>query len=528
MEPPASLGGSRAVQSAHALPPSDSFFPAKKLQNWNVKSIFIWKKGRETMKKLVALLLMGMCLLAVAHAAELTVDPAGQQGQYATITQALAEAQDGDTIVLQAGLYAAPAETFPLKVEKSVTIRAAQGQEAIVEAPMFTNNFEVYAPGVTIENLTINLRRWGVLCLSDGLTLRGNRIELINLARRTSTNGVWMAGAKHAVIEDNAFIQCGLSMAGPPVSEASAGLPVLTALFEVGEDLEFFTSHAVTNNTVNGKPLYLIVNQEKAVVPQDAGAFIAVNCDHVLADGLDVSYGSMGMIIVSCGDVEIRNTRADFCGLFGVYVAKVYGGGLVDNVTTEGTNHGIDIRACRNIVVQNCHVVNCDQGIFFSMSDDCIVQNCHVEGGSGGYFFATGHNNHVINCTVHGAQNGVRCEKETDIYFINNRMWDNSLAAIRFDRAQGVLIGNEFTNENVGLIAYGDKPLAIYNNRFIGSRSSGVYLNGVGGGFIVNNVFEETKKVAIQAEKNVGVLYVKDNEIDGEVVDHSVEGMNVD
>lgn len=519
MEPPAFLGGGRAVSYA-ARPASIGFF----LKRMN----FPEKKGRDAMKKLMMLLATLLCLVSVAQAAELTVDPAGQQGQYATITEALAAAQSGDTIVLQAGLYAEPAETFPLKIEKTVTIRAAEGQEAVVEAPMFTNNFEIYAPNVTLENLTINLRRWGVLCLADGLTLRNNRIELINLARRTSTNGVWMAGAKHAVIENNEFIQCGLSMAGPPVSESSAGLPVLTALFEVGEDIEFFTSHTVENNTVNGKPLYLIVNQEKAVVPQDAGSFIAANCDHVLVDGVDVSYGSMGMIIVNCGDVEIRNARADFCGLFGVYLAKVYGGGLLDNVTTEGTNHGLDIRACKNVVVQNCHVVNCDQGIFFSMSDDCIVQNCAVEGGAGGFFFAVGHNNHVINCTVHGAQNGARCEKETAVYFINNRMWDNSLAAIRFDRAQGVLIGNEFTNNNVGLIAYGDKPLAAYDNRFIGTKSSGIYLNGVGGGFIVNNVFEETKKVTIQAEKNVGVMFVKDNVIDTEIVDHSVEGMNIE
>ena len=58
------------------------------------------------MKKSVWLLLTLLCLLCVAQAAELTVDPSGTQGKYTTITEALENARDGDTLVLRAGLYA--------------------------------------------------------------------------------------------------------------------------------------------------------------------------------------------------------------------------------------------------------------------------------------------------------------------------------------------------------------------------------------------------------------------------------------
>ena len=68
-----------------------------------------------------------------------------------------------------------------------------------------------------------------------------------------------------------AFTGCGVSLAGPPLSESSRGKPALTGLFEVGEETAYFTSHTIEDCTVNGKTLFYAASQDSVTVPEDAG-----------------------------------------------------------------------------------------------------------------------------------------------------------------------------------------------------------------------------------------------------------------
>ena len=76
---------------------------------------------------------------------------------------------------------------------------------------------------------------------------------------RVTSCGIWLVGAKNARLTGNRFIGCGVCLAGPPITESSFGKPVLTGLYEVGYDIEFFTTHLMENNLVNGRPLYRCV-----------------------------------------------------------------------------------------------------------------------------------------------------------------------------------------------------------------------------------------------------------------------------
>lgn len=281
-------------------------------------------------------LLMLLSLGALAQADEILVGSEGAQ----TLTETVAQAQPGDVLRLPAGVYTQETELYPIVIDKPLTLVGAEG--AVLESPPFTP-----------------LLRWGIVGLEDWLTVKDCTFPLYDDTYRVSSCGIWLAGAKHANLSGNSFTGCGVCLAGPPISESSQGKPVLTGLFEVGEDTAFFTSHTMEQNLVNGKPLYYLVGVEHMAVPADAGEIIVVDSSGVTISGADVSDCSMGLIVAYCNDVTVEGVRADRSGVFGTYFAYV-DGAVMRNTSADQTNHALDFRASRELLLEQCAATDCD------------------------------------------------------------------------------------------------------------------------------------------------------------------------
>lgn len=104
----------------------------------------------------------------------------------------------------------------------------------MVDAPAMKVAFRVEADGVTIQGLEIRFRRTGLYLIGDNVTVEDCSILLADPAWRTSSCGAWMGGIRGAAFRNCAFTGCGIAVAGPPLSETSHLVPVLTGLFEVG------------------------------------------------------------------------------------------------------------------------------------------------------------------------------------------------------------------------------------------------------------------------------------------------------
>ena len=196
------------------------------------------------MKRMLLVCLLLLCLCAAAAADEYLVDPAGN-GDFATPTGALDAAADGDTLILSGGTYDNTRETFPILVEKSVTLCAKVGEIPIIASPRLVPTLELNADGIRVSGLQIDFLRSGMWVQGDDVTVENCTLSLAGEEWRTSSCGMWVAGAKHLTLDNCTFNGCGVAMAGPPVTDASKGLPVLTGMFEVGEDIEYFTTHTI-------------------------------------------------------------------------------------------------------------------------------------------------------------------------------------------------------------------------------------------------------------------------------------------
>lgn len=445
----------------------------------------------------VVICLIFLCASTGAFGRELFV---GANGEFSSLTDAICSAKAGDVIHLPAGVYQEPVENYPIEIDVSLTIIGEPG--TILKGAAFKAILNVNASNVTIENVEMHILRWGIVNTGDELTLKNCRFLLADPAHRVSSNGVWLAGVKGVNISDCKFEGCGICIAGPPLSASSKGLSVLTGLFEVGEDLEFFTTHTIENNSVNGKPFYYFVNEPQLKAPLDAGGLIAVACNNAIIQGVDVSDNSMGIQLVYSDDVVISDVTANRCGIFGVYVAKSKRP-LLRNVRSAQSNHGIDLRAVQNAYVTDCETFRCEQGIFLSMATDSIVDNSRVLQGGSGVFVAAGARNQLSGSLVEGNGNGVYIQNETDMLITNNLILENTVAGIRFLRSSGQVISNELLQNWVGLLAAENEPLAVYGNSFLGTECTALYLRDIKSGKISYNSFDESGQTALELENNI-------------------------
>ena len=448
--------------------------------------------------------LLFLLLLPLTACAETySVSPEGL-----SITEALSQCASGDVIELTDGVYDETQESFPLTVDQAVTIRAAQGAAPVIDAPAFKAALRIEANGVTLQNLEIRFRRTGIYAIGNDLTLEGCRISLAEEAWRTSSCGMWCGGAYRMTARDCAFTGCGISLAGPPLSESSVGKPLLTGLFEVGEELDYFVTHTIENCTVNGKPVFYAVSQPSVTAPRDAGEIICCGCDEVIVKDADVSDSSMGMVLTYNKHIHLENCRADRCGVFGIYVAKCESGLLKDCAAAE-TNHGLDLRASRHLTLLNCEVTDCDQGLFFSHIEDSAMMDCTVQGTGQGYFMAGGSGNTLLRCMAFQCENGFNLQKEGHVLMTGCAAESCTVCGVRLDATPTAFVHNTLKDNWVAVMAYGGVSFDIADNTFEQTGCCALYLRDIGFSRFSGNSFAGSVQDSVQIVGTVsGSLWI--------------------
>lgn len=459
-------------------------------------------------KRIVLWLCLMLAVACCVQAEVLHVSPDGL-----SLTQALASCADGDVIELADGVYAEPSEAFPLVVDRTVTLCAAPGASPVIAAPKYVAALRVEANGVTLSGMDIHICRTGIYAVGDDMTIERCTIMLADPAWRTSSCGIWAGGVQRMTLRGCAFTGCSVSLAGPPLSEHSKGLPVLTGLFEVGEDPAYFTTHTIENCTVNGRPLFYAASQTHVDAPQDAGQIICAGCESVTVRDADVSDGSMGMILAYVDEVTLERCRADRCGVFGIYVAKCSGGVITDCVAEE-TNHGIDVRATGSMLLDGCRADRCDQGLFFSMVHDSVMRGCTVTQTGQGYFMAAGSGNLLEECAAIGCENGYNLQKEDSVTMRGCLAQECTVCGVRLDASPTVFTGNTLLDNWVGVLAYGPVSLCIEDNAFDGNASCGLYLRDIGTGRVADNAFTRCGKSAMQQAGNMAQTVFSGNRLE--------------
>ena len=448
------------------------------------------------MKKWIWIFALLLLTPLAARGDTLSVSPGGM-----SLTDALAGCADGDMIVLSPGVYDETGETFPLVIDKAVTLRGEEG--AVIDTPALTAALRIETDGVTLQNLEIRFRRTGIYAIGSDLTVENCRIILADEKWRVSSCGMWCGGVYRLTLRDCAFTGCGVSLAGPPLSESTGNVPKLTGMFEVGEDEEFFTTHTMENCSVNGRKLFYAASLPAVTAPEDAGEIICCGCDEVIVRNADVSDSSMGMVLAHNRFVLLENCKADRCGVFGIYVAKCGNGRLVGCSASE-TNHGLDVRGSEHILLENCIAADCEQGMFFSATSSSAMLGCTVTGTRQGYFMAVGSGNVLQNCTAAQCENGFNLQKEGQVLMTGCTVEKCTVCGVRLDATPTSFIHNTLRDNWVGVMAYGGVSLDIADNLFENTAGCALYLRDIGFSRISGNTFIGDQQSSVQLIGSLG------------------------
>ena len=444
-------------------------------------------KGSALMKKLLLMALAMLCLTLPALADTLHAGPA--DSGLPSITEVLAAAQPGDEILLAGGVYDASRETFPIMVDKAVTLRPAEGASPVIASPKQVIAMKITGQGAMVTGVRFEHLRCAIWVLADNVTVTDCAMVLADETWRTSSSGLWIAGAKNMVLTDCTFEGCSVSIAGPPVTGSVSDKPVLTAMFEVGEDLDFFTTHTIERNTVNGEPLCYLIGAKNLTWTDEVGSIIAVLCEDVVFENLNVDFTSIGIQLAYCKGVEVKDCSASDSGLFGVYVMKS-DDCAIRSTRADRCTHGIDIRDVDQALVVDCITNDCGQGTFLSWCRNSLVLRGEMLNNGIGFFSASGGNNHVDQCRLEGNDLGSYIQKEPYITFTNTQIRNNSVCGIRLLSSGMFSIGNTYADNFVGNIALDSMILLHMDCVFTNSSDCDMFIRNANAAKLIGNTFD--------------------------------------
>lgn len=155
---------------------------------------------------------------------------------------------------------------------------------------------------------------------SNNVTIQNN-----NVATNTNTNtsgspfeeqnyGIYLDNSNHGKLYDNTvernrygihFWHClNFKLSGNILRDNDCGIQI-----EGSHSAEILASHKIdTSNTVNGKPVYYLVNQHDIQVPSNAGWVAAVNCTNITVQNVTLPPNGYGVLFAYTRNSKITNS----------------------------------------------------------------------------------------------------------------------------------------------------------------------------------------------------------------------------
>ena len=330
------------------------------------------------MKKVVLLAFVSALLLMSMFDTQLVItgDPTTHHvysGE--SIQEAINSAQSGDTIIVHSGTY-----YEHVVVNKTVSLIGENRQNTRIDGSGTGAVVEITANNVNISKFTIQNGFWGINLDGSNNTVSSNNVT------SNQRVGILLGGSNNTFRDNNI-----------------TGSQLNLYLYSWATGKRFY--HDIDpSNTVDGKPIYYLVNQHNQQIPQDAGYVAAVNCTNITIRDLNLQ----------------KNTHGVF------FVNTTYS--TVENVTVLDTVYGIFLRDSSNNTIYKNTVSGWSEmqdGILLEGSGNNVSFNIlRVENGIGVFIKGPGNtisNNDIIECG-----GGIRVQSENNIIYHNNFI-DNTI-----------------------------------------------------------------------------------------------------
>ena len=143
-----------------------------------------------------------------------------------------------------------------------------------------------------------------------------------------------------------------------------------------GNAINFWASHDITNNYINGKPIYYYKFEKDKVVPvnpEDAGQVILAGCTSCLIENVTISNVHFGIQLGYSSDNKIR--RNHICNNnIGMYLFNSEKNVIETNIIANNSDTGISLEYSNmNIIETNIIANNSDTGVTFGKCTTNVI-----------------------------------------------------------------------------------------------------------------------------------------------------------
>jgi len=230
---------------------------------------------------------------------------------------------------------------------------------------------------------------------------------------RNCTKGVIFESSPGNILRDTMMVQCGVQVFGTNAAD--------------------YENDVDTSNTVNGNPVYYLINETNISLPLNAGQVILARCTGCIVSNCSLNNASIGIeLAYSSGNIIQDNILSD---------------NSVVAIDLDGSdNDGNIIR--RNLLRRNNYGVDVDESNFNSFEGNTLMQN------GMGFAFDTCWENTIMKNTILDGSYGIYLVSSSQNTFTDNMVSNMSVFGMYlFSSCRNVLDSN--TMMNCSLMIYG-------------------------------------------------------------------------
>lgn len=244
------------------------------------------------------------------------------------------------------------------------------------------------------------------------------------------------------------------------------------------------------SNTINGKPIYYLINQQNETVPADASMIHLEGCSNMTAPNFDIKYTYKAISLLNSSN------------------CKIYGNTLTDNEV------GIALRnSPNNTIIANELLNNSDNAIEQYDSENNTITNNLIRANGGGIdsigYTVSGSGNAVISSNKIIANGGCGIQAGRGCTIIGNYIEGNGRHGIYFyDVSNSRVYKNNITNNGDYGLSFQNGRNASINGNDISKNNIGIRMGDPHNCTITENNIAQNTNLAIRTEDDM-----KDNRI---------------
>jgi parallel beta-helix repeat protein len=280
----------------------------------------------------------------------------------------------------------------------------------------------------TISNNNISDGFVGILDVyggSSGITIKNNLIWGMTLGLDVSVKGT--------TFTTNTIHDCKYGMElYYPDSVSLTGNKFYNntySLYIYGSNAELNSMSLSTDNTIDGKPVYLWKSQSGKTVPDDAGMVILVSCSKVTVKNVALARNGQGIILSGSDDCIVQNISCKSMYWDGILILGGSDRTVINDSLFYGSYHrGIELDTSTYTKIYNNIFIGSGEGVQVNMNantGNTIYNNTFSQNGAGIYFCGGANTNSTIyNNTFFDNHDGFDGGVPDGFTIFNNYLWN--------------------------------------------------------------------------------------------------------